>query len=64
MSDKYQLQREAQRKYHADVVCEVYMRGGNPDAISDDCIDDCYWNGRDSQDCADDELRRQRRRRY
>lgn len=62
MSDRWELERKARQEYAGDVMYEVWRSGGNPDLVDYDCTDDCYYDGRDSDSCARDEIRRQRRR--
>lgn len=65
--DDYQARREQrreeERKYRGDVWYEVWRAGGNPDAISDDRMQDSRDAGYNSDEAASMELRRQRRRR-
>lgn len=51
---------EERRRYEADVVYEVWRRGGNPDMVDPDRVQDRYYNGEDYDRAASAELRRQR----
>lgn len=48
--------------YFGDVVYEVWRSGGNPDAVDRDCTDECFYDRREPDECARDELRRQQPR--
>lgn len=43
------------------MLYEVWRRGGNPDAVDYDRVKDSYYDGRDVDEAADVEIRRQRR---
>lgn len=49
--------------YEGDVVYETWRRGGNPDRVDPDRVEDYYRAGLDSDEAAARELRRQRPRR-
>ena len=48
--------------YEGDVWYEVWRRGGNPDLVDSDRVQDCYDEGLYSEETASRELTRQRRR--
>ena len=50
------------RRYEGDIVYDVLRNGGNPDAISDDRMDDAFHSHVPVDDFVDSELRLQRRR--
>ncbi len=51
---------EERRQYHGDVTYDVWRRGGNPDRVDYDRVDDAYYNGEQSEDAASREIRKQR----
>ena len=53
-------QREEQRRYEGDVWYDVWRGGGNPDRVDHDRVIDGYYEGRQAEDVARSELRRQR----
>ena len=52
-------QREEQRRYEGDVWYDVWRSGGNPDRVDHDRVIDGYYEGRQAEDVARAELRRQ-----
>lgn len=44
--------RDEIRKYENDVFYEAWSRGLNPDRAVE-CAEDCYWNGREPEQCVD-----------
>lgn len=48
------------REYHGDVIYEVWRRGGNPDAVEYDRVEDHYYAGDEAPSAAQNEIRRQR----
>jgi len=56
--------KEERRKYYGDVEFEVWRRGGDPDAVDRDRLEDMRYEGLYSADAATLELRRHRRNRY
>ncbi|MFA5385517.1 MAG: hypothetical protein WC364_12850 [Eubacteriales bacterium] len=50
------------REYYGDVTYEIWRRGGNPDEIDYDRLDDYCYEGLYSAEAATLELRRQRSR--
>lgn len=48
--------------YEADVVFDVWMRGGNVDLIDSDRVRDCYDYGYYPEEAAEREMRFQRRK--
>lgn len=46
--------------YFGDVIYEVWRRGGNPDRVDADRVDDYRYDGVDADSAASAELRRQR----
>ena len=58
MSDR----REERRRYENDIAYEVWRSGGNPDRISDERIDDCFYSGDSVESAARHELKIQRPR--
>ena len=54
--------REERRKYEGDVWYEVWRRGGDPDRVNDDRVDNNYYNGIDADSAARIELQHQRPR--
>lgn len=53
-------QREERRRYEGDVWYDVWRGGGNPDRVDYDRVIDGYNDGRQAEDVARAELRRQR----
>ena len=54
-------ERQAQLKqYAASVAHDVWRMGGDANDVSRECTDDCYDNGRHAEECAQEEVRRQR----
>lgn len=48
--------------YEGDVVYETWRRGGNPDRVDRDRVEECYRAGLDSDTAAAREIRHQRPR--
>lgn len=48
-------------KYWGDVIYETWRSGGNPDLVSDDCVEECRAEYFYPDECAEQEVRRQRR---
>lgn len=48
------------REYEADVAYEVWRRGGNPDSIDQDAVDEEFYRESPVDESAEAELRRQR----
>ena len=57
------MKNDKRNAFRGDVWFEVWRSGGDPDAVDDDRIDDCYDSGACAVECASAELRKQRRRR-
>ena len=55
-------QREERRKYEADVCYEVWRSGGSPDCVNLDRIEDSYYQDRDYESAARQELSAQKPR--
>lgn len=53
-------QRKEQRRYEDDVSYDVWRNGGNPDWVDYERVIDGYYGGRQAEDVAREELRRQR----
>ena len=53
-------QRKEQRRYEGDVSYDVWRNGGNPDRVDYERVIDGYYGGRQAEDVAREELRRQR----
>lgn len=62
-SEKHWLKRKGRNDYYGDVAYEVWRRGGNPDAVDYDRLDDYRYAGLYSDEAASRELRRQFRKR-
>lgn len=45
MADTYEKRREERRAYENDVFYEVWRRGGNPDRIDYDRVEDSFYDG-------------------
>jgi hypothetical protein len=54
------MSRQDYSDYRGDVFYDVWRSGGNPDAVDYDRVRDAYYDGLDSGEAADRELRCQR----
>jgi len=50
------------KKYFGDTIYDVWMAGGNPDAVADDDVYEDYYNGVEQEDCVRHQLRMQKRK--
>ena len=55
---------DERRKFEGDVIYEVWLSGGNPDAVDYDRLDDYWYDGLDAYEASERELQIQRRNRY
>lgn len=56
----YEERRDEKRKYEADIAYDIWRRGGNPDYVHPDRIDNYWYQGVDEESAVNWELRRQR----
>lgn len=61
MRTREQIRKE-EREYEGDVVYDVWRRGGNPDRIDVERVQEHYYQGDEHEMAARDELRHQQRR--
>lgn len=55
-TNRFERHREERRKYENDVYYDVWSRGGNPDNINDDRVEDRFWGGSSASHAAEHEL--------